>query len=360
MTAFSFLLASLGGVGLFGIRSPAGAQEACYTDQAACPTLVGPDGLWLEPSGLAWLPEQRVLVGVSDDVGGGRGYELFYIHAEDLGKDEIPVHPLLTPEQSLAVDVQDLEGLTAVEDTNTLYAIGSLSLDKFPERAADRWNRHHLIRVDVEQGEDGEVRARTVEWVAKDRRPDFREWVISSSGRPWAPVAFQGRPESGGLNVEGLASDARGNLLVGFRGPLDGGRALVLRVASGEADEQPRGLGWLTMDLSGLPGDPADPAVWQRGIRGLDRIPETEEYVGLVGHTGPRYDNLRIIRWNPVTAEVADLAELPESFVGEGIAVMEVTEDSLQVAVVSDKDAKIMVRRFPRSADSVPQPNPGS
>jgi hypothetical protein len=321
---------------------------------------VGPEHLWLEPSGLAWLPEQGVLVGVSDDVGEGRGYELFYIHAEDLGRQEIPVRPLLTPEQSLAVDVQDLEGLTAVPGTNTLYAIGSLSLDKYPERAADRWNRHHLIRVEVERGESGEVRARTVEWVSEGRRPDFREWVISSSGRPWAPEAFQGRPESGGLNVEGLASDAQGNLLVGFRGPLDGSRALVLRMDPGEGDEQPRSLGWLTMDLSGLPGDPADPAVWHRGIRGFDRIPGTGEYVVLVGHTGPRYDNLRVIRWNSATGGVVDLAELPAAFVGEGVAVMEVTEDSLQVAVVSDKDAKIMVRRFPRWPVSAPQPNPGS
>lgn len=331
-------------------QTRAGAQDACFRDYQGCPTLVGPDSLWLEPSGLVWVPEFQMLLGVTDDVGPARGYEIFYVRAQDLDRMEIPVFPLLTVAQSLALDVQDLEGLTLVDGTRTLYAVASLSLDKRPEGYDDRWNRHQMIRVDLASPREGVLVAERVARVSADRRPNIREWLISSSGRPWTPLAFQGRPEAGGINVEGLATDPAGNLLMGFRGPLEETRALTLRMRPGGPEDEPVSLGWLEMDVSGLPWKRGDPAMLERGIRGIDRIPgvRDEEYVVVVGHTGPRYDNLRIVRWNATTGEVSDLAELPESFVGEGIAVMEVTPQEIQVAVVSDRDARLMIRRFAR------------
>jgi hypothetical protein len=79
-----------------------------------------------------------------------------------------------------------------------------------------------------------------------------------------------------GLNIEGLASGPAGSVLIGFRNPIPGGRALLVTLSNPAAfvtvpKMAPEFGKVIEIDLGGL------------GIRSIDAVPGTEEYVIAAG-----------------------------------------------------------------------------
>jgi len=131
-------------------------------------------------------------------------------------------------------------------------------------------------------------------------------------------------PEAKGTNIEGLAAWGKGQLPIGFRNPVPGGKALLIplenpaEVIKSKSTKARFGK-VIQLDLGGL------------GIRSIERLPGQNAYLlaaGPSGKTGP----FRLYRWSPgqAPAEVkADLAKIsPEAIV--------VFADRKEVLLLSD------------------------
>jgi hypothetical protein len=317
------------------------------TLQAAPPqdatTCISPaDGLvpnrpFRELSGLAWDPALQLAIGVRDERRDYPGYEIFAFDPEMVGADGCHTAlPLMSDSLSARFQLEDLEGVTRTDD-GVYYALTSLSLDRLPSALRDGWTRFQGVRFTVGRS-GGRPAVDSMGRLSANRRPDLREWVISSSGRDWTANAYRGRAESGGINVEGLSWNSDGSLMVGFRAPMDPGPSapvLTLRVPA--PDSQPQAIGWSAIDVARLPASNKEEQ--QRGIRAMARVPGAgtpERYVVVVGHTGPRHDNLRLVLWEPSSGAVLDRGVLPDGFVGEGIAMVDIRDNRLDVLLVDD------------------------
>jgi hypothetical protein len=132
-------------------------------------------------------------------------------------------------------------------------------------------------------------------------------------------------PEDGGINIEGLAVDAEGRLLLGFRAPLDErGRALVVRLDNpdGVLAGQPPILGsWQRLDLGG------------RGVRALEALPGGGLLIA-AGPVGGGGEGFAIYRWPAADQPPAQTAISPAPLRVEALAV-----DGARVLLVSDDGA---------------------
>jgi hypothetical protein len=112
------------------------------------------------------------------------------------------------------------------------------------------------------------------------------------------------------LNVEGLAWDAkRGRLLLGLRGPLDGGRALLvpvrMRDAKGPFTAANLEVGEaIRLDLGGS------------GVRGIEA--DGDAFWILAGGVGGAGTS-RLVRWDGAGAEVSVAATFPDGLKPEGV-----------------------------------------
>ncbi len=123
-------------------------------------------------------------------------------------------------------------------------------------------------------------------------------------------------PESkGALNIEGLAADAAGGLLIGFRNPVPGGRALVVPlrnpqalVAAGGANAEPEFGDAAELDLGGL------------GIRSIEAVPGTGGYLIVAGpsRSGTRF---ALFGWRAGAKAVPLDVALPAGFRPEALMV---------------------------------------
>ena len=114
-------------------------------------------------------------------------------------------------------------------------------------------------------------------------------------------VASRRPPEAeGGLNIEGLAATPDGRLLIGFRNPAPGGRALVVPIEN-PADvifrDQPPRLGRaMTVALGG------------RGIRSIEYVPAMRAYVISAGSPNGGRD-FALYRWSGAVADAPQLLQ---------------------------------------------------
>jgi hypothetical protein len=78
----------------------------------------------------------------------------------------------------------------------------------------------------------------------------------------------------GGLNIEGLATSPTGDLLIGFRSPLYGGRAIVIPLTNAQQaveGERAKFGAPIELDLGGL------------GVRGMEYLPQRKHYLIVAG-----------------------------------------------------------------------------
>lgn len=174
----------------------------------------------------------------------------------------------------------DIEGAARVGDR--IYWIGSHGRNKDGKL---RPNRHRLFATEVTV-EGDQVRIRPV------GKP-FTELVDALDNDPRLSgyklrKASERQPEkAGALNIEGLAASPQGALLIGFRNPIPGGRALIVPLenpAEVVDGRKPRLGDPIELDLAGL------------GIRSIDHCAAGGHYLILAG---PHNDggDFRIYRW---------------------------------------------------------------
>lgn len=315
------------------ISPPSAIAQSCSTDVARCDRIVTASNEKLEPSGLVWAANLNLAIAVHDERLEQPGYEIFAFDPSSAALGKVKATPLLTRAQSDKFQLDDLEGLTQTED-GTFYAFTSLSLDKDDNSPEDRWSRFQAVHFQLVKT-DSNLTVTNIERLSGSRRPNLREWFISSSDRKWVNESYRKRAEKGGINVEGLASTSSGNLIVGFRGPLvTGPKALLAELTPPKTDQAPSAPKWHEIDVSGLPGWSS---MKDRGIRAIERVPgDDSNYVIVLGHAGGNYDNLRVGILSTITGLYSDRFELPDQFVAEGVAVTKVTDTKLTLLLVSD------------------------
>jgi hypothetical protein len=304
-----------------------------------------------EPSGIQQLPDGRFVV-VEDDSTqplsvitiGADGH----VSSAPLATDEAKRELSLFDQISLALGVpdkdaqqgamaelgelgelDDLEGV-AVDRAGVIYAITSHSRNKDGEvRAA----REKLIRfrIDGERVVDAGV-ATGVKRALTAAHP-----VLATAARILDVKA------DGGLNIEGLtmSSDQRA-LLLGFRGPLLNGRAIIACLHEPEtlfeAGAEARiAASLISLDLGG------------NGIRGMAYIPLLNGYLVIAGPLARAQVQFELWFWSGDARDPArrvTVAGLPGFEHAEGITAA-VIDGQPRIVIVSD-DGKRKQQRFAR------------
>ena len=175
-----------------------------------------------------------------------------------------------------AGSIDDIEDLTIVEQggSRLVFAVSSLSVQpgskKKGREAATRPGG--LLRITIKP--DGSL--------ATELMSDFRAWLLLNA--PELATSAQNDPDLGGLNIEGLAWDARrGALLLGIRTPVPGGKPLIRPVRIKDLS----GGAWTTGNLEMLPPIhiAVENALGEQGIRSLTRNGFGEGFLVVVGNS---------------------------------------------------------------------------
>lgn len=235
---------------------------------------------------------------------------------EPLSETPIPEKILeLDPDEDSEVDI---EGAARIGDV--VYWIGSHSASG---EGKERHNRRRLfatrLRVEGER--------LTIERVGKPYKHLIRDLDASGEYASFhLKDAAKREPKSdGALSIEGLASTSDGDLLIGFRNPVPGGKALVARLKKPQrvVKGRPARFGKpIELDLGGL------------GIRSIER--RNDHYVIVAGrHDGEH--NFKLFRWSgdardaPKVIPGIDLEGLnPEALFFDGDAAYILSDDGKQ------------------------------
>lgn len=224
-----------------------------------------------EPSAIQQLPDGRFLV-VEDEK--DHPFSLVSIGL-DGRVDATPLLPPLDADDA-AWKLDDLEAL-ALDGAGWVYALTSHSRSG---GGREKKARDKLVRFRVVEGRM--VQASLV----RELKP-----ALAAAHPVLAQAAEVAEvKEAGGLNIEALEFSPDGALLVGFRGPLLAGRALIARVenpaAMFESGEPPRVSPTLvTLDLDGC------------GLRGMAWVPALGGYLLISGPAERRQVPFRLWFW---------------------------------------------------------------
>lgn len=304
-------------------EKPGFSFDCNNTPERPCRSLVASEGgksIKIESSSATWSDKFQKVIVVGDNfndlVEQDAGH--YVIACFELNDDhKILVEPLLIPEQVKEFRLYDLEGVTLKGDR--LYVIGSLALHgKNPKR--DRWERHQFLQMDLEE-KNGQLHAVNLSHVAS-RWPNFRDWLISKSGHEWSADATRGRAEGAGINVEALSVSINGNLIIGFRGPLnEEGGALALEIQLPEnTDDEPVLVKKHILPPVDFPHIPKGAA---KTLRAITMIPdEPDQFYVLLGPIGYEKEELVLARWNSDTEKLSKVTLLPRDFVAEGLTLV--------------------------------------
>ena len=184
----------------------------------------------------------------------------------------------LDPSKDLEVDI---EGAARIGDR--IYWIGSHSASK---KGEPRPNRRRLFATRVVT-EGSEVRVEVVDRPYKDLIRDLDE-ADGYAGLGLKAAGKLAPKEPGGLSIEGLAATPSGDLLIGFRNPVPGGKALIatLKNPKGVTSGKPAKFGApIQLDLGGL------------GVRSLERAESLNAYLIIGGLPGEGAGS-RLFRWS--------------------------------------------------------------
>ena len=266
-----------------------------------------------EPSGIQQLPDGRFLV-VEDEK--QHALSLLVIHASG----SVSRTPLLVEDAGWKLD--DLEGV-ALDQLGFIYALTSHSRD---DDGDEKKSRDKLVRFRVEG--DRVLAPKVVSGLKRaltEKHP-----VLAVAAR------IQNVKTGGGLNIEALEiSPDQQRLLIGFRSPLQGHRALVASVEnpSGifDADEAPRISASLTaLDLGG------------NGIRGMSFIPSLGGYLIISGPSTREPQHFELWFWSgqaDASARRVTVAGIPGFERAEGVSPA-VIDGAQRIIIVSDDGSR--------------------
>lgn len=271
-----------------------------------------------EPSGIQQLADGRFLV-VEDE-------EQHPFSVVTIDRDGAVITTALKPGFFKAFDnfwkLADLEGVT-IDQTGNIYAITSHSRD---EDGDEKKSRHKLVRFSIEG--DRVVKPKVV----KDLKP-----ALLAAHPVLARAAADLDVKAGaGFNIEALEmSTDQQRLLIGFRSPLLGHRALIASVENPaemfDADAPPRICAALiTLDLGG------------NGIRAMSHIPALNGYLISSGPATRAQVQFQVWFWSGVADEPArrvSVAGLPGFEHTEGISPA-IIDGRQKIIFVSDDGSR--------------------
>jgi len=225
------------------------------------------------------------------------------------------IYSLRSPGEPVSVDLKnflnagkeaDIEGAARIG--NRIYWITSHGRNK---KAEPKPNRRRFFATDIHKDQRG------INLVPVGRGERGLDTLIDSDiGRRYGlQQAAERAPETpDALNIEGLAANVAGGLLIGFRNPIPHGHALVVpiknpdRFINGKEKAIAPEFGKpIELDLNGL------------GIRSFDAVPGTSSYVIVAGAAGKGHFDL--YGWRPPQKPVKLEIALPADFRPEGLMI---------------------------------------
>lgn len=307
----------------------------------------------------------------------GHQIQLFKPLNSNIGekKTERNAHKIWQPDQLISLDSSaealrtelDIEGLTW--QAPYLYAIGSHSVKraKLKSKHSEQKSlkrlptvtrepaRHQLFRIQL----DAEHKVVAVEALSLANLLQAHETLGLFTAIP---------SKENGVDIEGLTIDAKGRLLVGFRGPvLRGNIAIVLQLTLAKKAFKVKSVKTRHLPLEG------------RGVRGLSRITSMDpksigvdgspRFLVLAGAVGDQPLSYQVYSWNgetvlfekqvdqlgaikpkPSAVSLHHLCDLPVTLgKPEGIAFLQQTATEIEFVVVQDgvKNGQPTVFRCP-------------
>jgi len=196
----------------------------------------------------------------------------------------------------------DLEAAARIGDR--AFWIGSHGRNK---EGKERFNRHRLFATDIIMTNGdltltpvGMPYKRLLEDLLSDARFDQFHLAAASLLMP---------KERGALNIEGLAATPEGHLLIGFRNPIPGGKALIIPLLN------PNEV------IQGIPASFGDPIQLDLGGRGIRDMAYHDGAYLIIGGSWHGGGHFRLYRWagpgsKPEPLKVAHLNDYhPEALV---------------------------------------------
>lgn len=234
-----------------------------------------------EPSAIQQLPDGRFLV-VEDEK--EHSFSLVTLDASGTVKSQ-SLGPGWFQSSDPVWKMDDLEGLTA-DSRGYLYAVTSHSRD---DDGNEKKSREKLVRFRIESDR---VAAPVVVG-------GLKRALVAAHPVLAAAAQVQDVKAGGGLNIEALEITPDGQrLLIGFRSPLQGGKALIASLenpsAIFEADAPPQVSGTLqALDLGG------------HGIRGMAYMALLEGYLVISGPASRDQHEFKLWFWDGLPASPA-------------------------------------------------------
>ena len=232
----------------------------------------------------------------------------------------------LSPEPLAAGDafwkLDDLEGI-ALDQSGSIYALTSHSRDG---DGVEKKSRDKLVRFRIEENRV----------VAPMVVNGLKRALIAAHPVLAAAAEIQDVKTGGGLNIEALEfSPDQQRLLIGFRSPLQGNRAIIASVenpsAIFEADEPPRISA--TLDLLDLGGN---------GIRGMSYVPSLGGYLVISGPVASEQVHFELWFWSghpDAPARRVTVPGLPGFERAEGVSPA-VIDGEQRIIIVSDDGSR--------------------
>ena len=273
-----------------------------------------------EPSAIVQLADGRFLV-VEDEK--AHPFCLFSLDGEGHVVDRRSLTPGWFDFNDRFWKLDDLEGL-ALNDQGWIYAVTSQSLDGDGERKKSR-EKFVRFRIEGERIVDAGVSSGLKDaLVAAHPVLEVAARVVDVKG-------------AGGLNIEAMDSRAGGqHVLIGLRGPLLDGRALIACVENQEeifeAGETPRiGAKLAALDLGG------------GGVRGMSWIPGLSGHLLISGPVSRERGPFRLWLWSGRAEDPAlpvSIPDLPDIAHAEGVCPARIAGRQQIILVSDDGDRK--------------------
>jgi hypothetical protein len=270
----------------------------------------------------------------------GHEIQLFKPLKTKLGQRAWESHQVIALDESMAAlsTELDIEGLAW--QAPYLYAMGSHSVKRDKLKAKNS-HKQNLIRLQTVSREPARRQLFSIELDGQYNVIAIASLSLTQALQNHAILGlFTGIPsKENGIDIEGLAVDAKGRLLVGFRGPvLRGNIATVLRLKLHKKSFKIKSVKTRYLPLAG------------RGIRGISemsgRSETASEFLVLSGAVGDQDLSYQIYSWdgenNLPSKSVANnslhyLCDLPASLgKPEGIQFLQKTKRHIEFVIVQD------------------------
>ncbi|MDF1878373.1 DUF3616 domain-containing protein [Sulfurimonas sp. SAG-AH-194-C20] len=263
-----------------------------------------------EPSGATTLPDGRVLV--VEDEGNAKVFKLLEIEKDAQVAEIGNLYLRKKMKKVFKKNVEDLEGLAS--NGKYVYAITSHSLSK---NFKHKKSREKFIMFTYDDGAMENLYLHS----------SFKKELKKAFPKIFKKDIF----DKDTINIEGLSVDGK-KLIIAFRGPLVGDKALLLSLKNPQGmflkNEKPEFDTPVTLDLDG------------QGIRGITYDKEKDLYWIIAGSSSERMGTFSLWSWSKAKNRLEFIQNQPEIGFGEGITVVYDGNQKSALLIVEDNGKK--------------------